>query len=253
MSFDPFSMIGSLASGLFGFLGANKSSDAQQQIANQNIAMQEEFAKHGVQWKVEDAKAAGINPLAALGAPTTSFSPVSLGGDGPGAGLQAMGQNLERAFKAASTDGMREEADNSRLRKLQLEKASLENDVLRQELNSREMRSSRLSGQVGPPVPVATTISEKAPVKADDIKQKAEEYPAVKIVRPFGYPLASNPYFGDGQDFENRYGDSEIGSTVKFGVNTLADHFYSGYKWFGQPWMERARAARRRLFPEARW
>lgn len=247
--FDPFSMIGSLVSGALGFFGNKQTNDNQNQIAQNNIAMQREFAQHGVQWKVEDAKAAGINPLAALGAPTIGFSPVSVGSEA-GRGLESMGQNLERAFKAASTAGIREEADNSRLRKLELEKASLQNDVLRQELNSREMRSSRLSGQVGPPVPVATTITEKAAVKGDDVKQKAEEYPAVKIVRPFGYPLASNPYFGDGQDFENRYGDSEIGSTVKFGVNTLADHFYSGYKWFGQPWAARARAARKRLWPE---
>lgn len=237
---DPFSLGASLLSTGLNFFQGNENRQAQErfnaqqlQIAQQNLAQQREFAQHGVSWKVEDAKAAGINPLAALGAQTTSFSPISLGGEAPKSeAFSNMGQDLQRAFKAASTAGMREEADNAELRKLNLEKASLENDVLRQEINSKQMRNGRLNAQVGPPLPVARTISENAPVKSDDIKQKAEDYPATKIVRPFGYPLAANPYFGDGQSYEDRYGDSEIGSTIKFGVNTLADHFYSAYKWF---------------------
>lgn len=244
---DPFSLI---SAGL-NFIGGqmNRSSqdayNAQQyQLAQQNMAQQREFAQHGVQWKVEDAKAAGINPLAALGASTTSFSPVSVGGEAPkpGDSFSGMGQDLQRAFKATSSAAMREESDNSELRKLQLEKASLENDVLRQEVNSRAMRNGRLNAQIGPPMPVARTITENAPVKADENKQKPEEYPGTKIVRPFGYPLLSNPYFGDGQDMENRYGDSEIGSTIKFGVNTIADHAYSGYKWWWPTVRDRARA-----------
>lgn len=234
---DPFSLI---SAGL-NFIGGqmNRSSQeeynrAQLAMAQQNLEQQREFAQHGVAWKVADAKAAGINPLAALGANTTSFSPISLGGEAakPGDSFSGMGQDLQRAFKASSTAALREESDNAELRKLQLEKASLENDVLRQEVNSKQMRHSRLGGNLGPPMPVARTITTNSPVKDDDIKQKAEDFPATRIVRPFGYPLASNPYFGDGQSYEDRYGDSEIGSTIKWGVNTLADHFYTGYKWF---------------------
>lgn len=237
---DPFGLIGGLISGGLSFLGGEKNRESQEaynaqqlQVAQQNLAQQREFAQHGVQWKVDDAKAAGINPLAALGASTTSFSPISLGGEAPksGEGFSNMGQDLQRAFKAASTAGMREESDNAELRKLQLEKASLENDVLRQEINSKQMRHGRLNGQIGPAMPVAHTITENAPVKGDDVKQKPEDYPATKIVRPFGYPLLAAPALSDGQQFEDRYGDSEIGSTLKFGVNTIADHAYTGYKW----------------------
>lgn len=233
---DPFSLV-SAGLNLFGGLMNRNSQDnfnAQQlRMAQQNIDQQREFAQHGVQWKVEDARAAGINPLAALGMPSASFSPVSVGGEAskPGDSFANMGQDLQRAFKASSTAAMREESDNSELRKLNLEKASLENDVLRTELASKQMRTSRLNAQVGPPMPVARTISENAPVKSDDIKQKAEDFPATKIGRPFGYPVPHNPWFGDGQSFEDRYGDSEIGSTLKAGVNLLADHAYMGYKW----------------------
>lgn len=233
---DPFSL---LSLGM-NFLGSTLNRNAQEdfnnaQIANaqQNMAQQREFAQHGVQWKVEDAKAAGINPLAALGANTASFSPVSVGGEAPkpGDAFSGMGQDLQRAFKASSTAAMREESDNAELRKAQIEKAGLENDVLKQEIASRQMRNSRINAQVGPPMPVATTLHEGAPVKADDIKQKAEDFPSVKTGRPFGYPIPNNPWFSDAQAAEDRYGDSEVLSMAKGAVNLLADHAYMGYKW----------------------
>lgn len=243
---DPFSLgLGLLSTGL-NFFGNQSNTDAQmannalqrasnEKIAADNIANQREFAQHGVSWKVNDARDAGINPLAALGANTVSYSPQAFADVGPapkpGNALSDMGQDLTRAFKAASSAGIREEKDAADLRKLELEKASLQNDVLKQELNSRQMRFSRLGGNLGPPLPVAHTISANEPVKSDDIKQKAEDYPATRIVRPFGYPLIAAPALSDGQQFEDRYGDSEIGSTIKFGVNTIADHAYTGYKW----------------------
>ena len=39
------------------------------------IVTGKQFAKRGIQWRVHDAKKAGLHPLAALGAQTTSFSP----------------------------------------------------------------------------------------------------------------------------------------------------------------------------------
>ena len=43
-------------------------------LARQEYQNQKEFAQHGLRWKVEDAKQAGINPLVALGASTHSPS-----------------------------------------------------------------------------------------------------------------------------------------------------------------------------------
>ena len=57
--------LGSVVSGLFGKSEADK-----------NIKYQKQFAQHGIRWKVEDAKAAGLHPLYALGANTHSFTPV---------------------------------------------------------------------------------------------------------------------------------------------------------------------------------
>lgn len=81
-------------------------------------ALQREFAQNGIRWRVEDAKAAGLHPLAAIGAAGASASPISVGGGGSynvdhgrpnrdligplvGSGLESMGQNISRAYLAA--------------------------------------------------------------------------------------------------------------------------------------------------------
>lgn len=248
------SILGFIGKGLDAFSSSSnteKNNATQLKIAADNIALQKEFAQSGVRWKVDDARAAGIHPLAALGAQTSSFSPVSVGLDKPETNFSGMGQDLGRALKAASSNAEREAQDERESRRLELEGKRLSNDALRAEIASKQIRNSRISGQVGPPMPMpgdrvplprpgpARTMSEGIAVSDDDIKQKGEDYPGTKIVRPFGYPLLANPYFNDGQQFEDRYGDSEIGSTAKFGINTVADHLYSGWHW-GVPYIRGA-------------
>lgn len=55
---------------------ANNANIANAQLLNRmNYEQQKEFAQHGIRWKVEDAKAAGLHPLHAIGASTASYSP----------------------------------------------------------------------------------------------------------------------------------------------------------------------------------
>lgn len=242
---------------------------SSERIAREQMAAQKEFAQMGIRWKVADAQAAGIHPLAALGASTTSYSPVSVGDRG-GEQFSQMGQDLGRAAKAAMSLFERKNEDEEKGRKLELENRELQNDVLRADLASRLRRESRAGGQLGPNMPAPAgvmpsswlrmvsggplprTISEGEAVKDDDIKQKAEDFPATKIVRPFGYPLEANPWFNDGQQFEDRYGDSEIGSTVKFGVNTLADHLYTAYRRWPSDWIGSQLRGRGRRYSRSR-
>lgn len=81
-------------------LGGKKSADAQESMAQSNIAYQKEFAKHGIQWRVADAKAAGINPLAALGVNPVQFNPVYIPGNDRGfeSAGQAIGNALQRSM-----------------------------------------------------------------------------------------------------------------------------------------------------------
>lgn len=89
-------------------LGNNSASDA----AEKNLYYQKEFAQNGIRWRVEDAKAAGIHPLAVLGAHVTPYQPVFQGSD-----FSDMGQNIQRAIDAKKTPAERALVD------LQLEQA----------------------------------------------------------------------------------------------------------------------------------
>lgn len=54
---------------------AARAAESAEMQSLRNIEFQKEFAQNGIQWRVEDAKAAGLHPLFALGASTPSFSP----------------------------------------------------------------------------------------------------------------------------------------------------------------------------------
>jgi hypothetical protein len=96
MSFIPFLKAAApIVGGALGFFGSKKSSDATAEAARMNIAHQKEFAQKGIRWKVQDAKEAGLHPLAALGAQTGSFSPVSVGDQG--AAYKSAGQSISNA------------------------------------------------------------------------------------------------------------------------------------------------------------
>jgi len=139
---NPVAALGTVASIGGDLLNAN----AQKQANEANIQQQRDFARHGIQWRVNDAKAAGIHPLYALGAQTPSFSPssqpVSYGDS-----LSRMGQDISRA--AMSTQSKEEKAafnlqqsQQSRLLEAQITNQDLRNQILQEELN----RSTRSPG-----------------------------------------------------------------------------------------------------------
>ena len=135
-----FSSIASIAAPVIGGLIGGKN---QKDSNAQNAAYQKEFAQHGIRWKVEDAKAAGLHPLAALGSSTATFSP-SFKSDN-------MGQDISRAINAVGTAADRwtqKKADN-----LALEKASLENDLLRAQITNVNQASN-------PPFPSGGTTGD---------------------------------------------------------------------------------------------
>ena len=76
-----------LAAGLVGAYGAYRgsrmASKSAMQQAELDRQLQKEFAQHGVRWRVEDAKAAGIHPLAALGMSPNQATPVHVGAHRP--------------------------------------------------------------------------------------------------------------------------------------------------------------------------
>lgn len=70
---------------------------AQERINRRNEALQREFAQNGVRWRVADARAAGIHPLAALGMSPTQAQPTAVSGD-PGNAATNLGRNMQDAI-----------------------------------------------------------------------------------------------------------------------------------------------------------
>lgn len=111
---------------------ASAASSIWNSISGKNEArhqerLQREFAQNQIQWKVADAKKAGIHPLYALGAPTMSYSPVSVGG---GLEMPDMGQDISRAMNAGMPKEGQLSSFDAAVQDLQLKKFGLENELL---------------------------------------------------------------------------------------------------------------------------
>jgi len=198
-------LIGGLISAASSFLGGQSAQRSQEKMAAENIALQKQFAQEGIRWKVADAKAAGIHPLYALGANTTSFSPVSIGSPG-GAGIAAAGQDIGRAVNAMRTPDEKHEAYENALRALQLRRGELENTLL-----ASRIRVLNQPG-TGPGLP----------------GEKLQDPQRTRTIRTPEGLVVSQPDMSDAQAFEDRYGDivQEI-----YGLRSWWREIGSQYNW----------------------
>lgn len=136
-SFGPW---GALAGGLIGgaaggFLGGGDGGKAARELWGRQADKQEFWMQNALRWRVEDARRAGIHPLAAIGSPIQSAQvpSISVGDSGGGVGgaLADMGQNLSRAASAFMSNDAKYETT---LRTLQVERGELENQILVEQL-----------------------------------------------------------------------------------------------------------------------
>lgn len=113
-----------------------------REASEKNAALQREFAQHGVRWKVEDAVAAGLHPLAALGATGASASPsyqafqavnqtVGSSRGNTWRMLGGMGQDVSRAAMAMATP------EERAFKALQLQNMQSQNELLNLEVIER--------------------------------------------------------------------------------------------------------------------
>lgn len=119
--------IGDAAAGVAQVKGAEKDREHQEKLFRENWAMQKEFAKHGLRWRVQDAVAAGLHPLIGAGVQPSSGSPVYAGETGFQQAFGRIGQDIGRAWSAKATPG---ERALGRI-KLQQEQETLKNMELR--------------------------------------------------------------------------------------------------------------------------
>lgn len=173
--------------------------------------------------RVKDAQAAGVHPLYALGASNLDSPPAQvMFGDT----MAKMGQSIADANKQ-QTGG------SKMLSGLVLEKAGLENELLRTQIQ-------KMKGEGAAAVPTIAGMGDKQavvgqPATSTEVAGTVITLPGGhKLNDPqyipqlrFGLPYRTNPNFSDAQTLEDRYGDF-WGSVL--GTGPLAGDAWHNYK-----------------------
>lgn len=150
------SLIGAGANLLGGLLGQNSAKDT----ADANRAAQYDFAQNQLTWKAADARNAetksGINPLALLGASTSSFSNI-VGDNSLGSGVASAGQDLGRAANALTTKSTRLQQLNEDLVTAQI--ANVNSDTVKNQAAASQM-ARRVPATPGVPAPLFQKFSD---------------------------------------------------------------------------------------------
>lgn len=175
-------------------------------IRQKEEQLQREFAQNSIQWKAADARAAGLHPLAAIGAGTSMYSPsASIGGGGSnaaypappnvqgggssmGAAFSAIGQDLSRAMHATRSYSARDEAFKQTVQEMELQNMTLRNDLLASQI-------ARLKVNNNPPMP---TDGGMLPEK---------DFEPTTSLMMNGSKINTDRSISDANEFTNRYGE----------------------------------------------
>lgn len=224
---------GAIIGGVSSLIGGKQQADAardnteasiafQREQAESNNALQREFAQNGIRWKVEDAEAAGLHPLYALGGSSASFTPSAAsvnfddGGGHLGRALADAGQNVGRAVTAQQTPEQREAAQ-------------LQRQLLASQIGETDARRGLLEAQ---------TRLATAPGTPSPTIQGAYGDGAGAIVGPAhgssdnrGSPVSQHPLFKDAVKLEP---DTLTSRDVTFDGQT-AGRDHPGFRQFSFP------------------
>lgn len=152
----------SVVGGLMGNKAQKQQNKYNEALQAQEYARQKEFAQSGIQWKVSDAEKAGIHPLYALGAQTTSYAPSQVGGGAADYSFLAnAGQNIGRAIDSTRGPAARLQALQLTGAGIELEGKQLDNEIKKATLASA-ISTARQAG-TGPGIPSLADISTDLP------------------------------------------------------------------------------------------
>ncbi len=129
-----FGAIGAIGAGLAG-IGSVASAVLGSREAKKNRELQEDLANTSVQRRVNDAKAAGIHPVYALGMNGNSFNPV-YSSSNLGDGIKGLGQSIQ------SMQGSSKMQDE--LERLQLDNQKSQNKLLRLEVKEKQLQLAKM-------------------------------------------------------------------------------------------------------------
>lgn len=145
----PWGAVGSIASAVGSLAGAGLSAWSANKINSDNLAFQREFAQNGVRWKVDDMRAAGLNPLLSTGINATSpagGSSAMPDFSGVGASARDIGRMfVEKAAEKADAEIDAVNAQEYNL-KAQAEKAKVEAERLK--VDTQKAKAEAQSAEV---------------------------------------------------------------------------------------------------------
>lgn len=222
---DPF-VTGSLITAGSGLLGGIFGSSSTKKANAANTRMQYDFAKNSIQWKTEDAKRAGLHPLAALGAQ----------GYSPTIGVMAdnqMGNALADA--GASIGNAVANRTAAKLADLQLKGAAA--DIAVKEAQARYYNSQAVDQAKTFPVNVNDFIQSSAAASTLDRNNQNQS------LRFANMGIDTHKGTSNAGDFEERYGEI-LGSIMGAGV-AFADAISIANDYFAKPrdqanaWLEK--------------
>lgn len=158
-------LLGAVGSVVGGILGNNSQKDMFNQsmaLSREQLEYQKQLHQNQIQWRVEDAKKAGVHPMAALGLSSMSFSPVS----GPSGGgvdynwLGEAGQNIDRAIQQGKTREERAQAQalQDKLTDIQIRKGEADADLAETEAATARYRLQRELFPSPPPAEKSTGL-----------------------------------------------------------------------------------------------
>lgn len=181
-----FSALGSLVGGLIG----NKAADKRQ---TEMLQWQEQMDRTKIQRLQADAKAAGVHPLAAMGASLTSPAPVQVGGH---TDFGAMGQNVGRALDATMSSDQKVSDYTRTVQSLTVDRMNLENDLIRTQL------VNAAGATVRQPSSPPTFNSREAQSPVAELKpEKQDSYTL------FGKTFSQDPNFSGAERIQNVFGE----------------------------------------------
>lgn len=236
---DPLTAGLSIGSSLLNFFGGQSAQDkaiaAQERTNQQNWANSLYMAQNSIQMRKQDAEAAGIHPVYALGSPTMSFAPAQVGAAGQpqnrmaplAQGMRDLGQSLTAAPGSQAAPN----AYAAEAAALDLENRKLQNEILKNRVVAGRSTMGAVS-QVPPSgnfvVPENPKVEQRPPLmmsgsrwstsdKTSPMKAWEDQYGDEGPVS-WGMPLM---ILSD--DMEKNYGpmSSWPGQVMRWGANQL--------------------------------
>lgn len=221
-------LLGTAAIQGIGGLIQNRSNKRAEE---RNAAMQERFAREGLQWRIQDAKRAGISPEYALGANLYTPTPTHTA-DQTGNIVADAGQNIMRA--ALATEDAKTRATDELLKVETLRGMKLDNDIKQTQMTTvnspiasppfPHKSGNVIEGQGNSPV--KDVLMERTGMSKSTPHSEGGSIPTVGWGMTHDGGLTPVP----SQDIKNRIEDQLIPEMTWAGQNLVAPNFGKGPK-----------------------